>query len=213
MQWATYNPIYEDHNDEEDEILMDLSNVDGKVYDFSDELSNLYFNDEDYDLESPSELDNSFTPTYKTSKKSSISGLERLTIEQLFDKVGLKTINGKKIKFGSNSQRTWGNPKSYHRILDKLTNTASARDISIEGGDKDDYAEFRRILLNTPEIVEYMRIKNWGIINEITPDIRRYTKGTGNHFHFGPDTWAKLTWKKWLESPNIPVTKDLLHYV
>jgi hypothetical protein len=32
-----------------------------------------------------------------------------------------------------------------------------------------------------------MSKKKWGIINELTPQVLSKTRGTGRHFHFGPD--------------------------
>ena len=52
-----------------------------------------------------------------------------------------------------------------------------------------------------------MQQNNWCIINEVTPEILAKTKGTGLHFHFGPDKWARRTWNTWLNNPNLHVTK------
>mgnify|MGYP003553024585 CR=1 FL=1 len=34
------------------------------------------------------------------------------------------------------------------------------------------------------------------------------TKGTGMHFHFGPDEWAKRTWNGWKENPDVAITQS-----
>lgn len=84
-----------------------------------------------------------------------------------------------------------------------------ARDISIIGGTTQDYADFRQMLLSNPRVVQYMATKGWGIINEVTPAIRAKTNGRGDHFHFGPDRWAKRTWNAWLNNPTIPITRAI----
>lgn len=58
-------------------------------------------------------------------------------------------------------------------------------------------------------ISQYLDTKNWGIINEVTPQILARTRGTGLHFHFGPDTWARRTWSGWKSNPDTPITTAL----
>lgn len=139
--------------------------------------------------------------------------LVRTDIEDLLIQEGITSVNGKKIKFGNKALRaqnaSFGAKNSNHKKRDPHTGNAMARDISIVGGTVADYAEFRRILLDNPRIRAYMNAKGWGIINEITPSILQKTKGTGPHFHFGPDTWAVRTWKGWIDNPNISITKTL----
>lgn len=139
--------------------------------------------------------------------------LIKIDIEDLLKQEGITSINGKKINFGSKNLRAQnasiGAPNSNHKKRDPHTGNAMARDISIVGGTVADYAEFRKVLLSNPRVVEYMSKKGWGIINEITPDILKRTRGTGAHFHFGPDTWAKRTWNEWLNNPNVAVTSSI----
>lgn len=135
-----------------------------------------------------------------------------LDIEDLLRQEGITQINNKPIRFGSKSLRTSGKPTSHHRRLDKDTGNASARDISIVGGTTKDYEDFKNILLNNKNVKDWMQAKNWGIINEITPQILSQTKGTGNHFHFGPDIWARNTWQAWLENPSAKVTTSYRYY-
>lgn len=139
--------------------------------------------------------------------------LLKIDIEDLLKSEGITSINGKQIKFGNKNLRSanasYGSKNSNHKRRDPHTGNAMARDISIVGGTQQDYADFRQLLLSNPRIVQYMASKNWGIINEITPAILAKTRGTGNHFHFGPDRMAVRTWKAWLQNPNIPITQAL----
>lgn len=151
--------------------------------------------------------------TRPTTRRSSIdtSSLLSTDIEDIFRQAGLTTINGKKIKFGNKALRaqnaSFGARNSNHKKRDPYTGNAMARDISIIGGNLDDYAEFRRQIMSNALISKYMDTKGWGIINEVTPQILARTGGTGPHFHFGPDTWARRTWQAWRNNPNAPITQ------
>lgn len=159
--------------------------------------------------------DNTEQPSYQEQRTltKADSALIRIDIEDLLRSEGITSINGKKIKFGRKTLRpanaSYGAKNSNHKKRDPHTGNAMARDISIIGGTQADYAEFRRVLLNNPRVRAYMAAKGWGIINEITPSILKRTRGTGPHFHFGPDTWANRTWKGWLNNPSVPITKAL----
>lgn len=147
--------------------------------------------------------------TSTTSAKDPNNPITRIDIEDLLKSEGITSVNGKKIKFGNRAPRaknaSYGVKNSWHKKADPHTGYAMARDISIPGGNQDDYAEFRRILLNNPRVREYFAAKGWGIINEITSAALKRTNGTGPHFHFGPDQWARRTWAAWLRDPNINV--------
>lgn len=143
------------------------------------------------------------------------SGLLSIDIEDIFRQAGLTTVNGKKIKFGNKALRaqnaSFGAKNSNHKKRDPHTGNAMARDISIVGGTLDDYAEFRRQIMSNDLVSKYMNTKGWGIINEVTPQILARTGGTGMHFHFGPDTWARRTWKAWQDNPSAPITQTFKH--
>lgn len=146
-------------------------------------------------------------------RRQSVNGLISKDIEDIFRQAGLTTINGKQIKFGSRELRaqnaSYGARNSNHKRRDPHTGYSMARDISIIGGNLDDYAEFRRQIMSNDLISQYLDAKNWGIINEVTPQILSRTRGTGLHFHFGPDTWARRTWSGWRSNPDIPITTAL----
>lgn len=143
--------------------------------------------------------------------KPNNSKLLATDIEDIFKQAGITSINGKQIKFGSRALRdqnaNYGAKNSNHKKRDPLTGYAMARDISIIGGNINDYAEFRRQIINNQTIRSYLDTKGWGILNELTPEMLAKTKGTGLHFHFGPDTSARRTWDKWKSNPNIPITQ------
>ena len=131
-------------------------------------------------------------------------------IQDLFEQQGLTHINGKRIKFGSREPRpqnsTIGVKNSRHKRRDPETGYAMARDMSIERGTIQDYVAFRKAILSNPVIVDWMNKKQWGIINELTPEIRSTTNGTGNHFHFAGDPKALRTWGAWQTNPDMDIT-------
>lgn len=141
------------------------------------------------------------------------NSLKKIDIEDLLRSEGITSVNGKKIKFGNKNLRSanasFGAKNSNHKKRDPDTGNAMARDISIIGGNINDYTEFRRILLNNERVRNYLKTKGWGIINEVTPEILKRTRGTGLLFHFGPDIWARRTWNGWLQNPNISITSAL----
>lgn len=162
-----------------------------------------------YDVGYPEE-EEEFIPPQVIGNFNS-SELLSIDIEDLLRSEGITSINGKKIKFGNKNLRpanaSYGVKNSNHKRRDPQTGWALARDISIVGGTTADYAEFRRVLLSNPKVVAWMQAKNWGIINELTPAVLRRTRGTGPHFHFGPDRWARKVWGAWTNNPNLPVTQ------
>lgn len=149
---------------------------------------------------------NDFNPVKESSYNN--EELLKLDIEDLLKSEGITHINNKPLRFGSRELRTKGNPNSHHSKKNPHTGYANARDISIIGGDITDYSEFRNILLNNQKVKDWMEINNWGIINELTPEILGLTKGTGLHFHFGPDKWAVRTWLHWLDDPTVDILKN-----
>lgn len=162
----------------------------------------------------PTQLLSPPSRTYEKPKQTfDGSKLISTDIEDIFRQAGLLTINGKKIKFGNRALRaqnaSFGAKNSNHKKKDPHTGYAMARDISIMGGTLDDYTEFRKQIMNNQLISSYLDAKNWGIINEVTPQILARTRGTGLHFHFGPDTWARRTWSKWKSNPEISITQAI----
>lgn len=154
---------------------------------------------------------NSSTQSYAQRSNGNHGNLISIDIEDLLKQEGITEINGKKIRFGNKQLRaknaSFGVKNSHHKERDPHTGNANARDISIPGGTMVDYTEFRRRMLENPRIREWFKQKNWGIINEVTSAALKRTNGTGPHFHFGPDKWARRTWNHWLTNPTVDVTK------
>lgn len=198
--FASYNQVEapDDYNfsiaePEEDEIF----------YTSNPSTDNIQFEEE--------QVENPITPQVTAANPPKVYNDDNLDIEDLLRSEGITSINGKKIRFGDRNLRaanaSYGSKNSHHKRKDPFTGYASARDISIVGGTDADYTEFRRLLLNNDRIKNYMSKKKWGIINELTPQVLSKTRGTGRHFHFGPDQWATRTWAAWLNNPNLTITQ------
>lgn len=58
--------------------------------------------------------------------------------------------------------------------------------------DKSDsaFANLRNILANNQDVKEWFKMRNWGILDETTPQMMAKTGATGKHFHIGPDRAA-----------------------
>ena len=58
--------------------------------------------------------------------------------------------------------------------------------------DKSDsaFTNLRNILANNYNVREWFKIRNWGILDETTPQMMAKTGATGKHFHIGPDRAA-----------------------
>lgn len=87
---------------------------------------------------------------------------------------------------------TSGTRPGAHTAQGKLSNHAIGRALDvtpIEGQTFEDLAEQIR---NSPELIKYMREHGYGIYDETTPEVLAKTKGTGAHWHLGPDGNAIL---------------------
>lgn len=167
--------------------------------------------DEDKDEDKNEDKDDEKKEETTTALSAQVDkSLLSLDIEDLLKQEGITSINGKKINFGRKTKRPsnarYGAKNSYHKRIDPNTGYAAARDISISQGTNADYSTFKNILLNNKRVRTWMATHNWGIINEIIPQVMGRTKATGPHFHFGPDRWAKRIWSYWLSNPKTYVT-------
>lgn len=111
-----------------------------------------------------------------TSKSSNDSISDDISFEELIKQEKLP------VKITSSFRKSAGN----HGRRDSKGNSM-AYDIIPLNGDFEDL--FNKIYTN-PRIVNWLKNRNWGILEEITPDVMHRTKATGKHLHIGPDSWA-----------------------
>lgn len=123
------------------------------------------------------------SPSVATDVDASLSFRELIAQENLPVTItssfrGAKDFRGGKTKQGRRSNHNrkdeQGNPMAY--------------DIVPNNGD---FNALLRTIYSNPRIVGWLLNKGWGILEEITPSVRKRTGATGKHLHIGPDTWAK----------------------
>ena len=72
----------------------------------------------------------------------------------------------------------------------KLSNHALGRALDITpvaGQTQKDFEDLAEAIRNAPDLVAYMKEHGYGIYDETTPEALARTKGTGAHWHLGPD--------------------------
>lgn len=92
---------------------------------------------------------------------------------------GGKTKSGK--QSNHNKMDEHGHPMAYD--IQPLVNGKVDRSDSA-------FANLRNMLSNNQEVREWFRQRNWGILDETTPQMMAKTGATGKHFHIGPDSAA-----------------------
>lgn len=109
--------------------------------------------------------------------------LKNLSLEQLLKEEGVhaKITSG----YRKGSKTSNGN-NSNHSHLDE-NGHAGAYDLVPTDGN---FETLRQEIYGNPRIVEWLKNKNWGILEETSKDVMRKTGATGKHWHFGPDTAA-----------------------
>lgn len=60
--------------------------------------------------------------------------------------------------------------------------------------------KLKQAIITNPEIRNYFKENNIGILDETTPDMMARTGATGKHYHIGPDSIAVANWSKWIQS-------------
>lgn len=124
------------------------------------------------------------------------SNLANMSFEDLIKTYNLpiQISSGYRGKNGFRGGKTKSGKQSNHNKLDEH-GRPMAYDIQplVNGKvDKSDsaFANLRNILANNQDVKEWFRMRNWGILDETTPQMMAKTGATGKHFHIGPDRAA-----------------------
>ena len=124
------------------------------------------------------------------------SNLANMSFEDLIKTYNLpiQISSGYRGKNGFRGGKTKSGKQSNHNKLDEHGHPM-AYDIQplINGKvDKSDsaFANLRNILANNQDVKEWFRMRDWGILDETTPQMMAKTGATGKHFHIGPDRAA-----------------------
>lgn len=124
------------------------------------------------------------------------SNLANMSFEDLIKTYNLpiQISSGYRGKNGFRGGKTKSGKQSNHNKLDEHGHPMAYDIQPLVNGkvDKSDLAfvNLRNILANNQDVKEWFRMRNWGILDETTPQMMAKTGATGKHFHIGPDRAA-----------------------
>lgn len=82
---------------------------------------------------------------------------------------------------------TSGTRPGAHTAQGKLSNHAIGRALDVTPVAGQTFEDLAEAIRNAPDLVAYMKKHGYGIYNETSPEALARTKGTGAHWHLGPD--------------------------
>ena len=124
------------------------------------------------------------------------SNLANMSFEDLIKTYNLpiQISSGYRGKNGFRGGKTKSGKQSNHNKLDEHGHPMAYDIQPLVNGkvDKSDsaFANLRNILSNNQDVKEWFRMRDWGILDETTPQMMAKTGATGKHFHIGPDRAA-----------------------
>lgn len=124
------------------------------------------------------------------------SNLANMSFEDLIKTYNLpiQISSGYRGKNGFRGGKTKSGKQSNHNKLDEHGHPMAYDIQPLVNGkvDKSDsaFANLRNILANNQDVKEWFRMRDWGILDETTPQMMTKTGATGKHFHIGPDRAA-----------------------
>lgn len=124
------------------------------------------------------------------------SNLANMSFEDLIKTYNLpiQISSGYRGKNGFRGGKTKSGKQSNHNKLDEHGHPMAYDIQPLVNGkvDKSDsaFANLRNILANNQDVKEWFKMRNWGILDETTPQMMAKTGATGKHFHIGPDRAA-----------------------
>lgn len=124
------------------------------------------------------------------------SNLANMSFEDLIKTYNLpiQISSGYRGKNGFRGGKTKSGKQSNHNKLDEHGHPMAYDIQPLVNGkvDKSDsaFANLRNILANNQDVKEWFRMRDWGILDETTPQMMAKTGATGKHFHIGPDRSA-----------------------
>ena len=124
------------------------------------------------------------------------SNLANMSFEDLIKTYNLpiQISSGYRGKNGFRGGKTKSGKQSNHNKLDEHGHPMAYDIQPLVNGkvDKSDsaFVNLRNILANNQDVKEWFRMRDWGILDETTPQMMAKTGATGKHFHIGPDRAA-----------------------
>lgn len=106
----------------------------------------------------------------------------------------IKISSGYRGKNGFRGGKTKSGKQSNHNKLDAHGHPMAYDIQPLVNGKVDKsnsaFANLKNILTNNYNVREWFKVRNWGILDETTPQMMAKTGATGKHFHIGPDRAA-----------------------
>lgn len=161
----------------------------------------------------PSTPKSSETST-SVSSSSFDSSDSNLSLEEILKQEGVhfRISSGYRGKGSLRNGLTKQGRRSNHNRLDDKGNPL-AYDVVPNGVS---WKDFKKEIYGNPRIVNYLKSRGWGIIDETRSDIKSRTGATGDHLHIGADTWAQQmlneymnNTKLWMAQEGIKVPTEL----
>lgn len=124
------------------------------------------------------------------------NNLANMSFEDLVKTYNLpiQISSGYRGKNGFRGGKTKSGKQSNHNKLDEHGHPMAYDIQPLVNGkvDKSDsaFSNLRNILANNQDVKEWFKMRNWGILDETTPQMMAKTGATGKHFHIGPDRAA-----------------------
>lgn len=135
--------------------------------------------------------------TNQTNNQQLNSNLANMSFEDLVKTYNLpiQITSGYRGKNGFRGGKTKSGKQSNHNKVDEHGHPMAYDIQPLVNGkvDKSDsaFANLRNILANNQNVRNWFKARNWGILDETTPQMMAKTGATGKHFHIGPDSIAE----------------------
>ena len=129
----------------------------------------------------------------QVSQNSSLANMSFEDLIKIYN-LPIQISSGYRGKNGFRGGKTKSGKQSNHNKLDEHGHPMAYDIQPLVNGkvDKSDsaFANLRNILANNYNVREWFKMRNWGILDETTPQMMAKTGATGKHFHIGPDKAA-----------------------
>ena len=124
-----------------------------------------------------------------------------LSLEEILTQEGVhyRITSGYRGKGSLRNGLTKQGKRSNHNRLDERGNPM-AYDVVPNGVS---WKQFKKEIYGNPRIVNYLKLRNWGILDETRKDVAARTGATGPHLHIGADTWAKDMLAQYINNPRL----------
>lgn len=142
------------------------------------------------------------TPSSETKSSQTFdSGDADLSLEEILTQEGVhyKITSGYRGKGDLRGGLTKQGKRSNHNRLDSKGNPM-AYDVVPNGIS---WKQFKKEIYGNPRIVNYLKLRNWGILDETRKDVANKTGATGPHLHIGADSWGRDMLAQYVNNPHL----------